>query len=303
MQNPYVLLLIVVGFFIVAFASLVPIRIQQMGSNPYFIFQVIPVQYWIGISAIVGTLFLMIPHLKEKRFRVLFVFSSIMLIVCFRMVFPVTFTTVPAYEPDAANYMTIVNSWVMTGIDFGVQGNYQHNYPMSFLVAFAFVKLGVPLDTFYRVAPFVIYSLEIIFLYLLVEEVMPEDKKKSAIPALSVFLFSFSSLSYWVTVHYCPDLFGSLMFFLCLYLGVRFAKAGEWSVKSLLPVFVSLFVLILSHHLSTLYLIVTFFGLSLSVWFFKPAQFKRGAPSFLHLSNFHVHCLVCLWFTRVPLFL
>jgi hypothetical protein len=115
---------------------------------------------------------------------------------------------------------------------------------------------------------------------------MPENKTNNAIPVLSVFLFSFSSLGYWVAVHYSPDLFGSLMYFLCLYLGVRFAKAGKWSVKSLLPVLVGLFALILSHHLSTLYLIVTFFGLSLSVWFFKPAQFKRGALAFFVLPIF-----------------
>jgi len=285
-RHPLFMLAVVIVAFLVAFVSVLSEpRVQQMGSDPYFIFQVIPVPYWIGISVIVCTLFFMIPHLKENRFRALFIFSSIALVICFRMVFPIIFTTVPAYEPDAANYMNIMSSWVTRGIDFGIPGNYQYDFPMSFLVAFAFVKLGVPLDTFYRVAPFVIYALDIIFLYLLVEKVMPENKK-SAIPALSVFLFSFSSLGYWVTVHYCPDLFGSLMFFVCLYLGVRFAKAGEWSVKSLLPVFVSLFVLILSHHLSTLYLIVTFFGLSLSVWFFKPVQFKRGPLAFFILAIF-----------------
>jgi len=280
------MLAVVIVAFLVAFVSVLSEpRVQQMSSDPFFIFQVIPVPYWIGISVIVGTLFFMIPHLKENRFRVLFVSSSIALITCFRMVFPIVFTSVPAYEPDAANYMTIVNSWVTHGINFGIPG-YQHNFPMCFLVAFAFVKLGVPLDTFFRVAPFFIYALDIIFLYLIVEEVMPENKKKSAIPVLAGFLFSFSSLGYWVTVHYCPDLFGSLMYFLCLYLGVRFAKAGEWSVKSLLPVLVGLLVLILSHHLSTLYLTITFFGLSFSIWFFKPTQFKHGAISLFILAIF-----------------
>jgi hypothetical protein len=284
-RHPLFMLAVVIAAFLVAFTSVLSEpKVQQMSSDPFFIFQIIPVSYWIGLSVIVCTLFFMIPHLKEKRFRVLFVFSSILLVICFRMVFPIVFNTIPAYEPDAVHYMNIVNSWVTSGINFGMQGNYQYNFPMCFLVAFAFIKLGVPLDTFFRVAPFFIYALDIIFLYLVVEEVMPENKKKSAIPVLSVFLFSFSSLGYWVTVHYCPDLFGSLMFFWCLYLGVRFAKAGEWSVKSLLPVLVSLFILILSHHLSTLYLIVTFFGLSFSIWLFKSAQFKKGALAFFILA-------------------
>jgi hypothetical protein len=291
--HPLYILLAVIVAFLVAFVSVLSgPRVQQMSSNPFFIFQIIPVAYWIEISVIVGALFFIIPHLKEKRYRVLFVLASILLIICFRMVFPIEFTTVPAYEPDATRDISIVNSWVTSGINFGIEGAYQHNFPMSYLVAFTFIKLGVPLDTFFRVAPFFIYALDIIFLYLLVEEVMPENKKKSALPALSVFLFSFSSLGYWVTVHYCPDLFGSLMFFVCLYLGVRFAKAGEWSVKSLLPVLVSLFVLILSHHLSTLYLIVTFLGLSFSVWFFKSKQFKGGALSFFILAIY----TYTLWF-------
>jgi hypothetical protein len=227
-RHPLFMLAVVIAAFLVAFTSVLSEpKVQQMSSDPFFIFQIIPVSYWIGLSVIVCTLFFMIPHLKEKRFRVLFVFSSILLVICFRMVFPIVFNTIPAYEPDAVHYMNIVNSWVTSGINFGMQGNYQYNFPMCFLVAFAFIKLGVPLDTFFRVAPFFIYALDIIFLYLVVEEVMPENKKKSAIPVLSVFLFSFSSLGYWVTVHYCPDLFGSLMFFWCLYLGVRFAKAGE----------------------------------------------------------------------------
>jgi hypothetical protein len=82
------------------------------------------------------------------------------------------------------------------------------------------------------------------------------------------------------------------MFLLCLYLGIRFAKRGNWSIKSLLPVFASIFILILSHHLSTLYIIVTFFGLSLSLWFFKPQLFKRGALAFFILAIY----TYTLWF-------
>jgi hypothetical protein len=280
------MLTVVIVAFLVAFLSVAPKRIVTMGSSPFFIFQAIPIPYWIALCVIVCALFFMIPHLKEKHFQIAFIFSSILLIFCFRMAFPIEFTTVPAYEPDAASYMTIVNSWVKNGVDFGVQGNYQHNFPMSFLVAYSFVKLGVPLDTFFRIAPFAIYAIDILFLYLIVKEVMPEDKKKSVIPLVSVFLFSFLSLGYWVTVHYSPDIFGSMMFFVCLYLAVRFAKAEGWSAKSAMPVFVSIFILILSHHLSTLYLVVTFFGLALSVWFFKPAQFKKGFLAFLILAIF-----------------
>jgi hypothetical protein len=233
-----------------------------------------------------------IPRLQENYYRVLFIASSILLILALRMVFPLAFSSVPAYEPDAINYMNTVNTWVTSGIDLGVVGAYQHNFPMSFMVAFAFVKLGVPLDAFYRIAPFVIYAINMILLYLIIEELMPENQKKTAIPALSIFLFSFSSLGYWVTVHYSPDLFGTLMFFVCLYLGIKFAKAGNWTFKAMLPLGLSIFILILSHHLSTLYLIITFFGFSLSSWFFKSSQFKRGTLTFFILAIY----TYTLWF-------
>jgi hypothetical protein len=252
-----------------------------MGSGALFVADTIPLPYWVGIVLLASTIFFMIRYLGDKRFRGLFIFSSIMLIIAFRMVFPVIFTSIPAYEPDVANYMTVVNSWVTSGVNFGVEGNYQHNFPMSFLIGFAFVKLGVPVDTFFRVAPFLIYAFDIIILYLLIGELFSENKKYAAV---SAFLFSFSSLGYWVTVHYSPDLVGSLFYFVSLYLGIRFTKKGEWKIKALLPVLLSIFVLILSHHLSTLYLIVTFLGLSFSAWFFKPPQLKGRALSFFILA-------------------
>jgi hypothetical protein len=205
------------------------------------------------------------------------------------MVFPIIFTSIPAYEPDATNYMNVVNQWVTTGIVFGSQQTYQHNFPMSFFIAFVVVKLGVPLDTFFRVAPFFIYALEAVILYLLVGELIPENRKLGAV---SAFLFSFSSLGYWVTVHYSPDLVGSLFYFLALYLSIRFTKKGEWNLKALLPVLLSIFALILSHHLSTLYLIITLAGLSFSTWLFKPPQLKGRALSFFLLAIY----TYTLWF-------
>jgi hypothetical protein len=260
------------------------VHVEKMGSNDLFIFQVIPPPYWVGIVLLVVALVLMIPRLNEKYFKIIFLLATILLVISFRFVFPVVFTTIPAYEPDVIDYMKIVSSWVNSGVDFGVEGNYQHNYPLSFLFAFIFIKLGVPIDTFYRFAPFVIYGLNLLFLFLLVEAVMPKDKKKTALPYLSAFLLSFSSLGYWITVHYCPDLLGSLMFFVSLFFAIRFVKSDSWNLKYLLPVVVSIFLLILTHHLSILYLIVTLLGLSLSFWFFKPQEFKKGALALFILA-------------------
>lgn len=288
-HHPIFMLSIVTFAFILAFASVFPIKIQQMGSGEFFVESIIPLPYWIGVALIEGTTFLMIRYLEDKRFRVLFIFSSILLMVSIRMVFPTVFTSVPAYEPDAANYMNVVSSWVTSGLNFGVAGNYQHDYPMSFLIAFVFAKLGVSVDTFFRVAPFFIYTIELIALYLIVGEIIPEDKRYGAVAA---FLFSFSSLGYWVTVHYSPDLVGSLFYFASLYLSIRFAKNGEWTVRAVSPLLLSILVLILSHHLSTLFFIVTMFGLAFSTWFLKAPKIKGKPISFLLVGVY----TYTLWF-------
>jgi hypothetical protein len=289
LYHPFFALVIVIIAFIAAFASILPIKITQMGLGDYWVEQVIPLPYWIAAIVIVSTVFFMLPRLGDRRFRAVFVFASILLMVCIRMVFATIVTTVPAYEPDAAFYMNVISSWARTGVNFGVVGNYQHDYPLSFLIGFVFTKLGLSVNLFFRIAPLCIYSFEIVLMYLLVGEVIPEDKRYAAV---SAFLFSISSLAYWVTVHYCPDLVGTLFFFVALYLSVRFAKKGEWTAKAMSPVLLSIFLLILSHHLSTLYFIVTMFGLTFSLWFFKTPKIKGRSLSFFILGVF----TYTLWF-------
>jgi hypothetical protein len=286
LHNPYFLFLIVTIAFFIAILSLVPIQISEVGSSEAFVLEVIPIIYWAAICVMVCTILLAVPFIGEKKVDLLFILSAIMLLICFRMVFPIIFTSVPSYEPDTTNYMNTVNNWVHSGIDFGVQGQYEHNYPLSFIIAYVFVKLGASIDTFYRIAPFVIYVLNMLFLYLLLREVTGEDKRGRIISSFSLFLFSFSSVAYWVTLHWCPDLFGSLMFMVSFYLTIRFAKSNEQTFKQVLPVLLCIFLLILSHHLSTLYFIVTLAGFALSCWYFKPKLFKNGQLIFFLLAIF-----------------
>jgi hypothetical protein len=291
-NNPTVLLVIVVLAFVIALISLSSIKIVEMQPGEAWVLQVLPLPYWIGVAVITTAMFLMVKNLRQSRFQILFIASAILLITSFRIAFPVTVTSVPAYEPDATHYITVLSSWVNSGLDFGVQGNYQHNYPLSFIVGFTIIKLGVPLEPFFRWAPFFIYAVIIIMLFLLMQEIVPADKKRSAYSTVPVFLFSFSSLGYWVTVHYCPDLFGAMMYFISLYVAIRFAKTGTWNIRNLFPVLVSIFLLVLSHHLSTLYFIVTLFGFALAVWFFKPEMFRKNPLPFFILGIF----TYTLWF-------
>jgi hypothetical protein len=288
-HHPVFLLSIVILGFILAFVSVYRIRIQQMGTGGFWIERILPLQYWIGVALISVAAFLMIRFLTDKRFILLLIFSSIILMVSIRMVFPMIFPSVVNYEPDAARYIDVVNSWVKTGLNFGVAGAYQHDYPLSFLIAFGFVKLGVPVETFFKVAPFFVYAVEIVLLYLIARQIIPENERYSAV---SGFLFSFSVLAYWIAVHYSPDLVGSLFFFIALYVSIRFAKKGEWTLRALVPTLLIIFLLILAHHLSTLYFIVIMLGLAFSTWFFKTPAIKGKQLSFVMLAVY----TYTLWF-------
>lgn len=252
--------------FIITFTSLLTVEVDQMGAGDFWVNKVLPIPYWFGLLFIVVIAVLMIPNIEDKRFRWCFIFSSLLLLVSIRMAFPTIFTSITAYEPDTTRYMAVINAWTNQGLHFGDPGLYQHDYPLSFLLGYSMVKLGLSIDLFFRLAPFVVYIINALLIYLIVK-VITQNRVKIA--ALSVFIFSISSLSAWVSIHYCPDLIGSLFFLLSLYLTLKFSFSKKWTIQSVTIIIISTLLLLLSHHLSTLYFIVTMFGLSLSTHFFK----------------------------------
>jgi hypothetical protein len=255
-----------------------------MGVGDFYVESVLPLPYWIGIAAITIIAFFVLRKLDEDRRSVtLFIIIAIILIVAFRIAFPLMFTTISAYEPDVVHYMSITSNWVSSGVQFGQAGDYEHDYPLAFLIGYGIIKLGFPIEDFFKVMPFIVYILDMIILYFIVREISPGRKK---IAAVSTFLFSFSSLGYWVAVHYCPDLIGSLFFSISLLLSIKLAKSDNWSPKILVPALLSIIALVLSHHLSTLYFVLAMIGLAFSTWFFKSTQFRRRGLSFLLIGIF-----------------
>lgn len=287
--------LLAIIIFSIMVISLSSIKIDKMGTDEFFVVNVLPVTYWIGISIILFIAFFSLKYINNNRSIYFYFFIVLLLLTSFKMAFPLMFTSIPAYEPDAVNYLKIVTSWTQNGIDFGSSGNYEHDYPLAFLLAFSIIKLGVPIGGFFIVAPFVIYGLITLLLYLIVSEIVRASAKLSSV---SIYLFSFSSLGYWISVHYCPDLLGSLFYFLALYLTIRFAKAGEWSFKTISPLLISVMFLVLSHHLSTLYFVITVLGLALSTSLIKNNPFKGKAISFLIVGIF----AYTFWFTYGNIF-
>jgi hypothetical protein len=283
------LVVLVIGFLLVFF-SLVSVHVDEMKPGEFFVESLIPPLYWVGIIMIAGSVFSMIRYLGDRRFKVLFLVGSILLMISFRMVYPMTFSTIPAYEPDASGYINVVNSWASSGVDFGHEGNYHHDYPLSFLLAYAIIKMGVPVETFFRYAPFFIYAIDLLLVYLLVTQVSSDGRYG----AVAAFLFSFSSMNYWTAVHYCPDLIGTLFLLLSLYLTFGLVKKGEIRTRTLMPVLLSVFLLILSHHLGILYFIVTVIGISFSAWMLQsPLRYKLSKWRWLLVIGVYAYTV---WF-------
>ena len=264
-QTTFLFSLVIAGF-LCSLVGLSRIYLTTIGNGDFFVLEVIPLPYWIGITLIAVATFLSIKYAGRKGATTLSLVSSIIFMACIRMVFPIVYPTPAIYEPDVLNYMPVVDSWARSGINLGFSGLYQHDYPMSFVLAFIFVKLGVSVNTFFRVAPFFVYATEVVLLYLICTEIFPEDKRYSAAAA---FLFSLSPQNYWISVHYCPDLIGSLFYFLSLYLVIRYVKRGLGNLRNLALVCLSILALMLSHHLSMTYFIVTMIGFAVSAKFLK----------------------------------
>lgn len=277
------------GFLFSYFSLVTHSGISEIRSGEFWIEETLPFLYWIGIIVIATSIFLLIRFPRKRFYPFLFVISCALLMICLRMVLPVISASPVLYEPDTNNYITVVSSWLKSGIDFGREGNYQHDYPLAYVFAFFFTKLGVPIDVFFRFAPLFVYTINIIILYFLYCEITFENKR---ISSGAVFLFALSSLGYWMSVHYCPDLIGTVFYLLSLYLCVKFAGKHRWEITAVLPACTSIFLLILSHHLGTLYLTLTLLGLSLSTGLNKSPEIKEQWIKFFVLGIY----TYTLWF-------
>jgi len=289
---PYLLFIVIgigLGFAYSLLFLLIHPSIFEIGAGEFWIEETLPLVYWIGMIVVTTSIFLMMRFLGNASYSFLLVLSSAILMIGIRMVFPIISASPILYEPDAYNYITVVDSWLKSGVDFGKAGNYQHDYPLAYLLAFFFTKLGVPIDVFFRFAPLFVYAIDIVIMYFIYNEVSFENKKVSS---AAVFLFSLSSLGYWVSVQYCPDLIGTVFYLLSLYLCVKFVRKHTWEITAIIPVCISIFLLILSHHLSTLYLTLTLLGLSLSTGMNKSPGVKEKWIKFLVLGIF----TYTLWF-------
>lgn len=281
------LIIIAITSFILAVFSLSQIQILEMGTERFFFQSVVPFPFWISIFVLLACLvysFYLFDNSKNILLTVLF---SILLMSIIRSAFPLMFSSVIAYEPDTSRYITTVSDWLRSSIDLGISGNYQHDYPLSFLIAYSFGKLGVPLEIFYRFSPLFIYAIELVLFYLIIIKITDNPK----VASIGTFLMAISPLNYWLSVHFCPDLIGSLFFLLTLYLVINLAKSETIRLSRLIPILISGFMIIISHHLGTLYFIVTMLGLAFSIYYFNSSL--KGKHNYFLLTGIYIYTL---WF-------
>jgi len=287
---PFVFVLLLFGF-VLAVAAVTGVSINSVGTNEFFMVQVVPFYYWLGLALVAGATGYLLLFYEKKNPMILVVFALILLVVSMRFIFPGIFVSVTSYEPDSNYYMSVVDSWTKIGINFGAEGMYQHDYPMSFIIAYAFAKLGVPVEEFFRWAPSFVYALDVLLLYFLYKEIFPRTRAENGV-LMAIMFFSLSTLKYFMTIHWCPDIVGASFLLLALYSSVRFAKRGVWKVQTILPMLILIFALILSHHLSTLYFTIALLGLAISARLFRVPEIRGGSLSFFVLAI----CTYTIWF-------
>lgn len=260
-----------VGFagFALSILSLTTIHIgtnfTDIPTDQYFFLYGLPVLYWVGIGTLVVSI-LLLTRFDGWGVRWA-VALSFLLMLAMRVVLTLTLTTWLPYDSISRDIPQI-ETWVQSGINF-VPGTYAHNWPLSYLIAYAFVKAGIPVDGFFEWAIAPIYAIDAFLVYSISSLIVSRREA-----ALTVFLFALVSQSTEggvLTMFYNPALIGGTFFLLSLYLTLKLAKRGTAAWTALLVPCGAIVLMILSHHLTVLYFILVVLG----VWLLSKTRFSR----------------------------
>ena len=276
-KRPFLVVLIGLIGFAVSVISLTSVHIgnnfTDIPNGAFFFLQVIPFAYWIGIGLLVLSI-LYVGCLKEQdvsaRTIKLGVLLSALLITSMRIVLNVGLTNFLYYDA-LVDYAPQITSWLHQGISF-IPNTYAHDWPFSFIVAYIFTKAGISVNTFFEWAAVPIYFIEAYLVYLIASVIL---NKKNVV--LAVFLFGLISLSSeggLLTLFYNPQIVGGVFYLLSLYLTLKVLTQKETSRKTLSLLCVSIFLMILSHHLTVIYFILTLLGVLL-LSRILPSRFKQ----------------------------
>lgn len=296
----YLMFLIILVSFLYGLYSLSTVHIIPQTEFGISLEKVLPLGYWIGLSSVLITMFCMIQLIgqEKKMTNAIFLISSMLLIVYMRGVLSII---VPLpYPLDAWARMSPLKHWLKQGyVDLSGHGytdaEYAHNWPLAYLLSYLFVSIGVDLYTFFRFAPMFIHALNVFLVYVLMKEIAGEK-----IGLLSSFFFALLNTNSFFPLHWCPQLLGSSLFLLSTYISVRMRKTKS---RKLVVVVLSIlsFLLVITHHISTLYFISSTAGIWLGSKIVKSVRLpliKVNRGSQLLMSTiFPPLFTLALWYT------
>jgi len=206
--------------------------------------------------------------------------------------------------PDAWVRMFVIKTWMKNGllstqgITFFTEG-YVRGWPLSFILAYVIIYAGVPMYTFFRWAPTMIFMLEIVAMYFLFKELA--NKK---IGLVSAFLFTLHNTNSFFPLHYTAQGLGALFYLVAMYATIKAYKTKN--LKHLAFAFIMIFIVVITHHMTTLFLGISIIGAYLSQDFLqfqkrintkvKRFPFAVKSDSFIKLSLSLCVFIFTLWY-------
>lgn len=290
----YLIFLIIFISLTSSLGSLFTIHITHETKLGLSLEGVLPISFWVALLVSVAMMFYAMRFIGngEKKMNMLFLVSCMLLIICMRGDLSIM-VNLP-YPLDAWARMSPIKHWLeQSYVDLSGYGyigaDYARNWPFAFLVSYSFVRLGADLYTFFLFAPIFIQVLTVFLVYLLMREIVGERKG-----LISAFLFALINTNSFFPLHWCPQLLGSSFFLLSTYLSIRFCR--EKSMRLLAVLMVSIFLLIITHHVSTLYFIFTTLGIWAASKFSKKVPLKIKENSIIPMPILVPIFTFILWF-------
>lgn len=217
---------------------------------------VAPTSYWVGIVVMIASICYMLSRLDKRDFRIPFLISCVMLIFSTRAVLAILSPFPPVADTWRGIYIDV--TWLKYGIlsPSGLalfSDQYLRGWPVSFLLAYLITRAGIPVYVFYSWAPIAISILELVVVYFLFKELANEK-----IALVSAFLFTLLNTTGFFPFHYSPQTLGALFYLVAMYTIVKAYKTRK--LKHLALALFSIFAIVLTHHMSTLFLGVSLAG-------------------------------------------
>jgi hypothetical protein len=277
-RDVVIVFIIMVVSFIAGLSSLALVDIAPSTSFGESVENVAPPAYWASIAVIIVGLVYMLQSERREKFKLPFLLSCIMLVFLMRSVLAIL-SPYPAV-PDTWGGIYITESWKKYGLLSPVglaffSGGYVRGWPTSYILSYLITSAGIPVFTFYRWAPSAIFTLDLIVIYFLFKELV-----NPKIGMISALLFALLNTNSFFPLHYSAQTLGALFYLVTMYAIVKAYKTRK--LRHLAFVFVGIFAVVLTHHMTTFYLGVTLAGAYLGRYFLKLQQelSKKG----LHFS-------------------